>query len=263
MKPTRNLATVVFAVLLLASAAAGADVKITLAVVKPGVQIRANEKAEWKDVDKEAALTEGMGVKTDKSGVATIKWLDGNTLKLSPLTSVALKKIAWDKKKDLQTSNIELSQGRALAGVKKFNNKDSVFTIKTPTALSGVRGTVFEVSLDENNTTHVAAVEDQIFVNAMDVEITVAAGFETSVEPDQPPAVPEVIPPERLEELKQETGEVIETDAQGEAPGENNSDDQAAEDAAQQAQDAADQQAIDDNTGNIDNSDGYDPNCCP
>lgn len=237
MKKTIATLFAALTIAMLAGALAAAQVSISVAPVKPTVGAKPNEKSEWQSVDKPGTVKEGYYVRTGKEGIATLKWLDGNTLKLSPLTSIIITKATLDNDSKVQISTIELSKGSCLARVKKFEKKESSFTIKTPSATSGVRGTAFEVSVDDNNVTRVAAVEDSIFVRAMDVEITVEAGFMTEVQPDMAPSAPQPIPPEELEKLKEQTKELSEAPKEGAAPDDKTAEEQAAQ---QNAQDNAD-----------------------
>ena len=96
-----------------------------------------------------------------------------------------------------------------------------VFTVKTPVATAGVRGTTFDTAISpESNEVAVSVVEGSVYVAVGDVEVMVAEGFSSMVTAGEPPAPPTAIPPAQLQELKDagnELKEVAETAAAPEA----------------------------------------------
>ena len=104
-----------------------------------------------------------------------------------------------------------------MSKVAKLQTSDSVFTVKTPVATAGVRGTTFDTAIDPaSNQATVAVVEGSVYVAVGDVEVMVAEGFSSMVTAGEPPAPPTAIPPAQLQELKDagnELKEVAETAA--------------------------------------------------
>jgi hypothetical protein len=244
------------------ASAAPDPVRVTVAAATPTVQIRANEKAEWRDVKQKQELSEGMAVRTGPKGAVILKWRDGNSLKLEPFSLITIDKLLSDKDKNIRTVELNLTQGRCMAVVKKPGGPGSAFVIKTPVARSGVRGTTFAVDVAEDKTTSVATLDGQVFVAAQDVEVLLEPGFESTVLEGEPPSEPAPIPPEMLDELKKEAEEPS-LDATLE-----DSDNSSSQEEENAASDDV-QDTIDNNIDNATNEpppvddEGQDDNCCP
>jgi len=141
----------------LASAAA---VKATLSEVKGSVFVQAAGGA-FEPAKNGMAVAEGSTLKTGPDGSAILKW-DGNTAKLAPLTMVKVDTLKVDAKGKAE-SKLDLAQGNVVSRVGKLG-KDSTFSVKTPAAIAGVRGTAFDTGVNpETNQTTVAVVEGDVW----------------------------------------------------------------------------------------------------
>lgn len=64
------------------------------------------------------------------------------------------------------------------------------FSITTPTAFAGVRGTIFSVSVDQHQATEVSVFDGVVEVIAAEILVTVPAGYTTRVGPGRGPEAP-------------------------------------------------------------------------
>jgi hypothetical protein len=107
------------------------------------------------------ALTEGSLVQvqqmivTGADGHATFQVSDGSTFEVFPNSHLVFRKNAWNVK-DL----IDLLVGRIRVHIEHFGNIPNPNRILTPTAVISVRGTTFEVTVDDNDETTTVDVDE-------------------------------------------------------------------------------------------------------
>jgi ferric-dicitrate binding protein FerR (iron transport regulator) len=92
---------------------------------------------------------------TGPDGHATFQVSDGSTFEVFPNSHLVFRKNAWNVK-DL----IDLLVGRIRVHIEHFGNVPNPNRVLTPTAVISVRGTTFDVTVDENDETTVIEVED-------------------------------------------------------------------------------------------------------
>lgn len=207
---TKRIKRAIIAALLFAFFASGAShaatVSAKLTKVKGDVKTRASATAEWKSVKDGDSVSQGAQIKTGPASEVFVGWGGGNVLKVGPLASITLSDLssgAGSKNK------VELTQGKVFAKAGKLG-KDSSFSIKTPTAVAGVRGTGFECSEST-----VSVVEGSVTVEAGGVEVQLEEGMMTEIpEAGAPPEQPEAIPAEALSDLKEDLQDSVEVSAE-------------------------------------------------
>lgn len=86
---------------------------------------------------------------------------------------------------DSNESVIHLSLGRIWVYVCKLINRVNHFSVKTPSAVAGVRGTIFAVFVDSDSVTSVSVREGAVEVKAEDVATLVTAGQQIHVDKEK------------------------------------------------------------------------------
>lgn len=210
---------------------------VTVKETADGAQTRASETAAWNDIDKQASVVPGATVKTNASAHAVLTWFDGYVLRIDPLTILEITTV--EAMGETRKTHLKMTKGRIVARAPKLKGKDSEFTIQTPTAVTGVRGTAFEILITEDNQTIVTCIEDAVFVAAESSEVLLDPGFSTMVLPDMPPAEPEPVPQELLEQLQQQVEEITPPESDAAIPEETIPADDNADAAADQAAEQA------------------------
>jgi len=124
------------------------------AVVKnSGVGISVKKaNGEWEPVTKDQIIHAGDQVKTEESA-STEVLLDGGSVgrvELQGGSVFRISKAEEDPKTGDKTTLLDLAVGRVLVHAGKLEGK-SKFEVSTPQAISGVRGTIFEVTVKERN----------------------------------------------------------------------------------------------------------------
>jgi len=93
---------------------------------------------------KDLQLYTGDTIVTLETGRTRFKLNDGSTMTMSPETKLVINRSVYDPAKKSRSSFLGMSVGKARFWVTKFSNfKRSVFKVKTPTAICGVRGSDF------------------------------------------------------------------------------------------------------------------------
>ncbi|NMB11180.1 MAG: FecR domain-containing protein [Firmicutes bacterium] len=135
-------------------------------------------------------LAPGDHVQTGFLGSAELKGDRGETILLESNTSLEIGANA-----DLpgRGRSVRLTVGSIWVKVVKltqaFGNMFR-FTITTPTAFAGVRGTTFYVSVDDDSITEISVFDGIVEVIAADTNVEVPAGYVTKVRPGREPEAP-------------------------------------------------------------------------
>ncbi len=130
------------------------------------------------------AAQEGMIFETGRSGFVTLSLANGSRLSvpsLSQLRVVRLRRYVLTGSTDIDFS---VDKGRAETAVTPFKDKTSRFRLRTPSAVSAVRGTSFRVGFDEEAKASVSEViEGSVGVgsNATGKTLAIPGGFGVAV----------------------------------------------------------------------------------
>ncbi|MFH1539580.1 MAG: FecR family protein [bacterium] len=222
MKKNRSIQTAahIIAILALFASAAFAADGVKIVSVSGSVQYAEGELKEWKPLTKETKLREGNAVVTGKDGEAVLQWFSGNVVKLSPLTDLAITELALDDKAGTEKSSLSLTQGRIHAKAKKLANEKSTFTVRTPSAIAGVRGTEFTAAHTLGETSTFTVLSGSLMVSVEEVTQMLDAEFSLSIDLDKAMGEVQPVPPEELNEMKQEFEKIDEAvEAEGAAAG--------------------------------------------
>jgi len=179
-------------------AAMAAPVTAHITRVSGDVSIKAESGSAWSPAKNGTKVVKGDTVKCGANASAFISWGD-NTIKLNAMSVFTV--IALDKDLVTEKSALKLTEGKVFARVGKLN-KDSVFTIQTPNAVSGVRGTAFEVTVEK-----ISVLEGSISVKALDTEVIIDAGMYVEVSPEGVISQPEILPQGYMQNLQQDLEE--------------------------------------------------------
>jgi len=113
----------------------------------------------------------GDVVRTARDSKATILFKDGSVLRLGPTTSIEVEKLEYQEDKGVANSAYNVAKGTIMFAVGSiFGNKGSSYEVKTPTSVSGVRGTIGIVRVGTDprtgeQTTMSVSVDDQVVVS--------------------------------------------------------------------------------------------------
>jgi hypothetical protein len=153
------------------------DCDAFIAGITGKVQYKEKDEAEWVDADLNMCLYVGDIVRTLKDSGAALQFGNKVQVKLNGLAQ--FKVTAADPKKPLP-NQLDLKVGEAWAKIDDKNEK-VVFQVKTPSALAGVRGTEFDVAVDEEGKSKVSVLEGVVKVLNDLGEVLAEAGMSTEI----------------------------------------------------------------------------------
>ncbi len=202
------LITVIVALFIVtAHAEQNQDVAI-LSYYEGDVQLKLNDESDWGPVEQDIALQKNDMIKTGPDGKARIVLEDESVIVIGPLSLFKISFVEINNTTGKKNSGFYLEEGMARAKVSKLTTDDSAFTISTPTAVAGVRGTEFAVeSLKDKNITTVTVFEGAVEVgdriNKFKNAVMVLKEQATDVTLGEGAARPRKVDMQRLKKLRQ------------------------------------------------------------
>ncbi len=147
----------------------------------------------WKEVAINTILSENHRIRTGRNSKVILVLEDDSKITLKNLVVMDIKKIkVTPEQKD---TSFKIFYGKVKAVVKKLKRGRDTFTILTPTAVIGVRGTTFGVSVKTEDKSKVVVFSGEVEVMNKNKEIEAAPvivkSFETTIiEKDKAPEKP-------------------------------------------------------------------------
>jgi hypothetical protein len=199
MKPQTIFILAVLSILINAVVIA-APMKVKVDKTTGKVETQVGAAAGWKTVANGDSVPIGATVRTGPGASCMLKWAGGNVVKVGPLSNV--KVVDADKSPSgKETSALALSNGNIMAHARKLNTKDSAFSIKTPTAVAGVRGTDLFVEQGESGPASIGVVDGNVEVETGGETVEVDPGTLVTVDESGNISEPETIPPEMMQNM--------------------------------------------------------------
>lgn len=173
-------------------------------------------RSQWAAARKDDILNPGDSVRTGAASKARLVLDDGTLLMVGELSVFLFKDVSTDFSKSSSSSQFSLESGAVRAVVEKKLASGSDFTIETPTAVAGVRGTDFEVELDDTQTTSVTVFDGQVEVGSIlshiKDRVLVDAEHSTEVFSGRPPVKPRRLDKELLKQKRQKLAKYLNAD---------------------------------------------------
>ncbi len=147
-----------------------------LTVISGDVLMR-SAGADFASVSDGSVLYVGSTVRTSADARAIITLFEGSTVELEPASDITIEEATTRGGSTI----VELAQslGRSWHVVTHLTTADSRYEVKTPAATASVRGTAFEVAVDDASTTTVTTTEGRV------ATADAAATTQVLVTPDQ------------------------------------------------------------------------------
>ncbi|MBD1915490.1 FecR domain-containing protein [Phormidium sp. FACHB-322] len=87
-------------------------------------------------------------------------------------------------------THLNVSRGQVRTQLRRFTNRGSEFEIETPAGISGVRGTEFGVSVQDDGKTGIATLSGAVETSAVGATVPVPGGYQNLILPGEPPTQP-------------------------------------------------------------------------
>ncbi len=129
-------------------------------------------------------VTQGMVLKTGTKAIAEITF-QGSTIRINEKSSVVMTELSRSLNGNKEFTEFNVENGHVLFKVTRKLSQDEKFKVNTPTAVAGVRGTEFNVTVDKDKSI-ISCTEGKVAVKESTTDdsafVLVEAGKEAVVE---------------------------------------------------------------------------------
>lgn len=142
----------------------------------------------------------GDALETGEQGYARIEFADGSWLLIRPSSLVVFDRYSQFRESGMVDTSLRLERGDLRTWVRPRGRGDNRFMIVTPSAMAAVRGTEFDISVDDQQVMRNEVLAGTVAVAGEGVEQTVAAGQATLARPGEAPLAPrDMLEPPQVE----------------------------------------------------------------
>ncbi len=149
--------------------------------VKTGTPLKKNDK-----------IMKGQEVNVGERSRIELKYPDGTVMRFAEWSTIKMEDITYDSKTKSKKVKVDLGGGKLWANVKKLVTSDSKVEVKTVNAVAGVRGTVYRVNVDADNSAMVKVYDGSVNVTGVPKEQPKTSGQVTA---PVPVSGPQEVPP--------------------------------------------------------------------
>ncbi|MBM7556671.1 FecR family protein [Halanaerobacter jeridensis] len=157
--------------------------------------------SRWKDLKESTYLSKGDVIKTGSEGQAQLTF--ANQARTLIKSNSKLKIVEHDE--ELGITKVKLSLGEVLTKFVNTVKSGQRFEVETPSAVAGVRGTLFRVVVNDKQETQVAVSEGRVEVSSDGGAVVIEKGEGAIVREKK--EKPEVVPAGKIEAEKQQKNE--------------------------------------------------------
>ncbi len=124
----------------------------TIVFVKGKAEVQRRGERAWRAAEIKMAVYPGDKLSTEDGAELEVKTDDGSVLKLKDRSLLEIDAMEKQAKPLATITSLKLGLGKLLGCIRKLSSKESKFDVTTPTAVAGVRGTVFAVFAEGDST---------------------------------------------------------------------------------------------------------------
>lgn len=148
----------------------------TVSLQEGPVEVLAGGKQEWRSLKLHDALQGGDEVRTGSSARLELTLSDGSNVRFADNTRFKLIQMATGDDVPQKNVKVHLALGRSWANISRIvAEKRSGFELSCEHAVAGVRGTVYRMNVNEDQSTLVRVYEGEVFVKGGGEKIGEAA----------------------------------------------------------------------------------------
>lgn len=138
-------------------------VEARIVYLKGKAEVQKAGSLAWNPAAIKMTLGSGDKVATEDGAELEIKLDDGSVLKMRDKGLLAIDRMEKQKKPLTTFTSLQAVSGKLLGCIRKLASRESRFDVATPTAVAGIRGTVFAVFV-EGDSTELDVVQGQVAV---------------------------------------------------------------------------------------------------
>jgi hypothetical protein len=151
--------------------------QLTISYIEGEVEVLKEKAKTWEKAKLYSYLTSGDRIRTKFGAKAELKFPDGSIIRMEENTVLEIKELI--KRKEKEVSSFKMMWGKLKARIKRLITKESSVNFYTPTAVIGLRGTIFELRVDiKTGETLLKVLEGKVFFRPIGIveEIGVEEG---------------------------------------------------------------------------------------
>lgn len=144
----------------------------------------------------------GATVNTSDNSQIILAFTDGSTLVLGSNTKVVLTRMDYFPTTGASNNDIQLEKGNVSSDVTKPKLMNNRYQLRTPSAITAVRGTELRLGVGEQQQTMTSVLSGQVDLSSQDHSQAIEAGFGAVADLNGKPGAPEkLLPPPQLDQL--------------------------------------------------------------
>lgn len=149
-------------------------------------------QTKWKKVKYNERVFQGDRIRTELSSRVELEMPDGSVIKINENTMFDVTEIKTPQNEHEDKMSFTLWVGSIFAKFQKIVEQRQTRQIESPSAVVAVRGTQFDMSVDQNQTTTVRVYEGRVAFRSKQAagEVFVSSNQESKVEKGKPPTPP-------------------------------------------------------------------------
>lgn len=124
--------------------------------VKDGALLRKNDR-----------VVRTQGVTVGERSRLELRFPDGTIMRFAERSVIRMEDLSFDTKTKSKKVRVDMGVGKLWASVKKLYTADSRIEVKTVNAVAGVRGTVYRVNVNDDNSALVKVYDGTVAVDGM------------------------------------------------------------------------------------------------
>jgi hypothetical protein len=186
------LALLVVSVVVSVAASGSNDAVVT--AIQGSARVYTSGATPGRALKKGDRLKKEQEIRVGEKSRIELKFPDGTVMRLSEGSRLKMSELSFDKKTDDKNVKVDLGFGKLWANVKKLTTPKSAVEVKTSNAVAGVRGTVYRVNVEEDQSALVKVYDGSVYVANPPRDTTGKPPVQVS-KPTEVPGPHEVPPP--------------------------------------------------------------------
>jgi len=126
-----------------------------LTYLRGKVKLRRRQAQKWRPVRVNTKLQQGDKIRIGKKSKAEIITFDNDIIRLSQNSELTINYLRNNPVKKIKKKGLFLKIGRMWNKAKSLLHSKSEYTVKTPNAISGIRGTSYNIDVSDQETTRI------------------------------------------------------------------------------------------------------------
>ena len=167
----------------------GPAVPCKISSVTGTVQVLKNGSTNPVNATNGMELAVGDTITTGSNGSANLTFFDGSVMEIKANSKIVVNELSTASTGSTAVS-LKQTVGSTINRIGKLVDSSSKYEVETPAAVAVVRGTVFDLAVQQNGTTTIKAEQDSVSFTASGVTVTVNQGFQSSASVGGTPSTP-------------------------------------------------------------------------